>query len=262
MRWELGVVFSYWNLPVSVTSPMYSASAIAGVRSTPRSGSSSQMISAVHEAPSTTRFAVPKRVLSWWWSMFTMCASSRPRKLTGMRSRLPQSRNTIVRSLGVLRERVAHGPERQVAVLVGQGKLFGGQEHHGVLAERPERLVHRDERAERVAVRVLVRGEEELLAPAELVQDLFAGGCQVDRHVGGELLPEELADPHPPLGGVVVAEVELRSSLQAQLGPHAALQVAVRGGQALEGLSARPARRRARSRTRAHGADPGSCRPP
>ena len=56
------------------------------------------MISAVDDAPSTTRFAVPNRVLSWWWSMFTMCASSRRRKLTGMRSTLPQSRKTIVRS--------------------------------------------------------------------------------------------------------------------------------------------------------------------
>ena len=65
MRWASGVVFSYMNFPVSVTSPVYSASAIGGVISTPRSLARRYTISAVHEASGATRFTVPKRVLSW-----------------------------------------------------------------------------------------------------------------------------------------------------------------------------------------------------
>ena len=80
---------------------------------------------------------------------------------------------------------MAHGPERQVAILVGQRKLLGGQEHRRVLAERTEGLVHRDQRAKRIAIGVLVRREQKLLAPAQLVQDLFARCRQIDRHVGG-----------------------------------------------------------------------------
>ena len=41
---------------------------------------------------------MPKRVLSWWWSMLRMWSPSRWRKSTGIRSMLPQSRNTIARS--------------------------------------------------------------------------------------------------------------------------------------------------------------------
>ena len=130
-------------------------------------------------------------------------------------------------------QRVAHAAQRQVAVLVGQRELLGGQEHHGVLAERLQRLVHRDEGAEGVAVGVLVRGEQELLALAQLVQDLLAGRGEVDRHVGGRSSLQQLADPLAALGAVVVAEVQLRRALQAQLGGHPPLQVAVRGLEAL-----------------------------
>ena len=60
------------NFPVSVTSPTYRASAIPGVISAPSSLAMSNTISAVHDAVGTTRFTVPKSVLSWWWSMLTM----------------------------------------------------------------------------------------------------------------------------------------------------------------------------------------------
>ena len=59
-------VFSYMNLPVSVTSPTYNASAIVGVACTPSPRMRSHTISAVHDASSTTWSTVPKRVLSWW----------------------------------------------------------------------------------------------------------------------------------------------------------------------------------------------------
>ncbi len=83
--------------PVSVISPMYSASATAGVGRTPSPCIRSHTISAVHEASGTTWLSVPKRVLSWWWSMFSRCAPSRS-TLAELRSMLPQSRNTTVRS--------------------------------------------------------------------------------------------------------------------------------------------------------------------
>ena len=47
-------VFSYMNLPVSVTRPTYSASAISGVGSTPSARMRSHTISAVHDASGTT----------------------------------------------------------------------------------------------------------------------------------------------------------------------------------------------------------------
>ena len=61
-----GPVFSYMNLPVSVTSPTYSASAMSTVGATPSAVMRSHTISAVQEASSTTWLTVPKRVLSWW----------------------------------------------------------------------------------------------------------------------------------------------------------------------------------------------------
>ena len=72
-----GVVFSYMNRPVSVISPTYSASAISGVGDNASACIRSHTISAVHEASGTTWLIVPKRVLSWWWSMFSRCAPSR-----------------------------------------------------------------------------------------------------------------------------------------------------------------------------------------
>ena len=56
------------------------------------------MTSAVHDASGTTRLTVPKRVLSWWWSTLRMCAPARLSESAGLRSMLPQSRKTIVRS--------------------------------------------------------------------------------------------------------------------------------------------------------------------
>ena len=58
----------------------------------------SQMTSAVHDASGTTWLTVPNSVLSWWWSTLRMCAPSRLSESAGLRSMLPQSRKTIVRS--------------------------------------------------------------------------------------------------------------------------------------------------------------------
>ena len=64
--------------------------------------------------------------------------------------------------------------EREEAVLVRQRELVGGDEHHRVLAERAQHALHRDERAERVAVGVLVRDEQEAVGRADRVEDLLA----------------------------------------------------------------------------------------
>src|SRR5919198_6232722 len=67
-RSAFGVVLVYWKRPVSVTTAMYSASAISGVSATPRSSKMSRSTSPVDEASATTRLTSPKRELSWWWS--------------------------------------------------------------------------------------------------------------------------------------------------------------------------------------------------
>ena len=69
-----GPVFSYMKRPVSVTRPTYSASPIAVVTGTPSPCIRSHTISAVHDACGSTWLIVPKRVLSWWWSMLTISA--------------------------------------------------------------------------------------------------------------------------------------------------------------------------------------------
>ena len=67
--------------------------------------------------------------------------------------------------------------ERHVPVLARQRELVLRHEHHRVLAELLEDELHRAQRAQRVAVRVLVRRQEELVGGAELVQDLLVLGA-------------------------------------------------------------------------------------
>jgi hypothetical protein len=60
------------------------------------------------------------------------------------------------------------------AVLVGQWELVGGQERHGVLAQRGQHLLHGGERADRIAVGTFVRSQEELVVVAERGDGLLA----------------------------------------------------------------------------------------
>ena len=71
---------------------------MVGLASTPRPRMRSHTISAVQDASGTTWLMVPKRVLSWWWSMFRMWVPSRLSKSAGLRSMFPQSRKIAVRS--------------------------------------------------------------------------------------------------------------------------------------------------------------------
>ena len=58
--------------------------------------------------------------------------------------------------------------ERQEAVLDRQRELLRGEEHHRVLAELGQQVVHAEQRAERVAVGALVGGQQEAVVGAEL----------------------------------------------------------------------------------------------
>src|SRR5215208_1250524 len=98
-RSDFGVVFEYWNRPVSVTSATYSASAISAVSSTPSSRSTSRTISAVEDASATTRLTSPKRELSWWWSTSTTSAArASGSSLSPIRRALAQSTASSTRS--------------------------------------------------------------------------------------------------------------------------------------------------------------------
>ena len=76
----------------------------------------------------------------------------------------------------VVGQLVPHTVEAHALVLVGQRELVRGEEHHGVLAELLEHEVHAEQRSERVAVRVLVGREKELLGPAQLFDQCVALG--------------------------------------------------------------------------------------
>jgi hypothetical protein len=81
------------------------------------------------------------------------------------------------RALGHVVGRGARQPlERPATVLPRQRELVRRHEHQRVLAELLEEPVHRQQRAERVAVRVLVRGQQQLVRAAQLGQHLFMSG--------------------------------------------------------------------------------------
>ena len=71
----------------------------------------------------------------------------------------------------------------QEAVLDRERELLRREEHHHVLAELLEHVMHCQQRAERVAVGALVGGEQEAVGAAQLVDDAVdLRGC------GGYLL--------------------------------------------------------------------------
>jgi hypothetical protein len=60
--------------------------------------------------------------------------------------------------------------ELQERVLAGQSGV-ASEHHHGVLPERAEREMQREERADRVAVGVVVRGDDETVVRAHGLDD-------------------------------------------------------------------------------------------
>ena len=60
-------------------------------------------------------------------------------------------------------------------------KILGGDEDLRLLADRGEQLVHAHQRAQRIAVWVLMRGEHEARVLADPLQHLVAGRALADR---------------------------------------------------------------------------------
>ena len=80
--------------------------------------------------------------------------------------------------VGVIWKLVHDFFERKMAILVRKWTLGGRHEHHRVLAQLLEDLVHREERSERVPVGILVCRQQELLTEQQLGDDLFSmRGC-------------------------------------------------------------------------------------
>ncbi len=91
-------------------------------------------------------------------------------------------------ALGDVRGRLLdEAVEREQAVLERQRQIVRGDEHLAVLAERAQQPLHRDERAERVAVGVLVRGQHEALVLAQAGEHQLAR--LLDRERVGHQLP-------------------------------------------------------------------------
>jgi hypothetical protein len=82
-------------------------------------------------------------------------------------------------ALAEVRRRLGDEPlQAQEAVLVGQRELVGGHERERVLADRRQHELHRGQRADRVTVGALVRGQQEAVGLADRVHELGATGAR------------------------------------------------------------------------------------
>ena len=100
----------------------------------------------------------------------------------------------------------AHEPiESEEAVFVGQRELVGGHEHHAVLAERLEHLVHGHQRPERVPIGVLVRDEDEAVRVADLREHPRArgrGAVLADHEPSSRSISSEMRMPRSMLSSM------------------------------------------------------------
>ena len=141
--------------------------------------------------------------------------------------------------LGQVGRRLGDEPlELDEPVLVRQRELVGGQERHRVLAERGQDVLHGGERADRVAVGPLVRGEQELVVVAQRRERLVAGGsgcrCRRSRVTSR---PRARAAPSIRSARSTVSSYTKSSvgvCLRCSSSATRALQVAVRRPQAVE----------------------------
>ena len=105
------------------------------VRRTPSSRASSQMISAVQLASGSTRLTVPKRVLSWWWSMLSVLGEP----LTAGRRRVAVDVAAVQEDHGALGDvggdRLHESVQGEGPVLVGERQIGRRDVHHAVLAQ-------------------------------------------------------------------------------------------------------------------------------
>src|SRR5919198_944892 len=225
-RSALGVVFVYWKRPVSVTSAMYSASAISGVSSTPSSWKTSRSTSPVDEAPGTIRFTSPKRVLSWWWSTSTTSAA-RPR-IDGSAIRVSFAQSTASRT----RVSASSGQSRRSpsSAMNAYSPGRGASPWSVITASLPSCLspsfaARSDPSASPSGFSCVVTRKRSC--------ERRASTTAARSFVSGELI-DELCHADPALDRRIVLEGQLGGSLQPQLSRDPCLEDAVRGRESLQ----------------------------
>src|SRR5215213_735382 len=222
-RSDFGVVFEYWNRPVSVTSATYSASAISAVSSTPSSRSTSRTISPVEDASATTRFTSPKRELSWWWSTSTTTgARTSGSSLSPIRRAFAQSTASSTRSSassGSDRRRSVSSRNRYSAGSGASPARYITTSFPSV--RRASDVASSDPSASPSGFSCVttVNRSWSRIAPTTASSSLcvvVAVGLISGRKVARELI-DQRRHPHAVLDGRIVCEGQLRRPLQAQL---------------------------------------------
>src|SRR5579864_5765941 len=223
-----GVVFVYWKRPVSVTSAMYSGSAISGVISTPSSRKTSRRTSPVDDASATMRFTSPKRELSWWWSTSSLSFASMSRPGSGlMRSAFAQSTATSTRSAtssGTCRVTSSSGMN---AYSRGSGESPLRYMTASLPSWRRARAVASSDPSESPSGFSWLTTRKRSFARR-------ASATALRSLVGWGELIDEVGHAHAALDRGIVLERQLRSPLHPELAREAALQQPVRRGEALE----------------------------
>src|SRR5579862_1110352 len=224
--------------PVSVISPTYRASAIRGVAATPSPCIRSQTISAVHDASGSTRLTVPKRVLSWWWSMLRMCMPGRRNASAGLRSRLPQSRNTAVRSSrswgGELR--TSSSPRKRYSWGSGNSRASMNAGLSLPRAVRISRIATSEPSASPSGfswvTTISLLAERSSSSACSRLERFPFSGTWTAVHVGPTI--EQFGEPSRALHRLVVLEFERGGVLELQLARQSSLEEAMGRTQALE----------------------------
>jgi hypothetical protein len=81
--------------------------------------------------------------------------------------------------------------EAELAVLLRERQIVRRDEHGGVLAQRAEQALHAHQRAERIAVGILVRGEHEALVLADAREHQLARCLRALRVLHGDGIAHE-----------------------------------------------------------------------
>ena len=125
--------------------------------------------------------------------------------------------NPLGRRPALAQQTVVGEPEK--SVFPGQRRC-PGENHDAVLPELEQREVHGEQRAERVAVRILVRGDEEAVVRRASASTTAAMSvvCVIARLFGaGVELVDQLRHPDAVLDRLIVLEEELRGATQMEL---------------------------------------------
>src|SRR5438477_1792404 len=227
-RSAFGVVFVYWKRPVSVTSAMYSGSAMSGVSSTPSSRKTSRSTSPVDDASETTRLTSPKRELSWWWSMSSFSFATQSGVGSGpMRSAFAQSTATSTRSAmssGIARVTSPSG-------MNAYSRGIGVSPARYMTASLPScrsasAIASREPSESPSGFSWLTTRKRSFARSASTV-------ARMSLVVWGELI-DEMCHAHAALDGGIVLERQLRGPLHPQLACKPALEQPVGRGEPLQ----------------------------